>query len=341
MTLKSFSDEYIIQLLKTQYPKFSNIKNLCILPHNNIASINFQFSSNGQKYVFRHLIDSVNKNKTEKICEILFNCAKNNLKVSEPIKNIQNSFMIPKNKSYVTKFYDGELFDGNTLEIQDCAKNLALLHNELSHTKIPYNYYSNRKLYKHLTKFEIDNIKKLLFSKKFLDKNDKLLLKNLEFIKNIFDETNSKNQNIKQIDLPKQLIHFDLHPGNIVFKNHKLVCFLDFNLLRKDFRIIDIAFACFRFSSYGEKNIHKILSNMSLFLKSYDKINPLKPNELSHYFHFLSITLLSRLSRILHERYFFKDQTWSVDIKKYLDFLILLNRLKKSSDNLLLDKKTF
>jgi homoserine kinase type II len=42
-------------------------------------------------------------------------------------------------------------------------------------------------------------------------------------------------------DLPKQLVHFDLHPGNVHYQNDEVVGVFDFDWVRFDCRIADIA----------------------------------------------------------------------------------------------------
>ncbi len=53
---------------------------------------------------------------------------------------------------------------------------------------------------------------------------------------------------INQANLPKQIIHGDYGPYNILFKDNKIIAVLDFELARLDWRITDLVYALPRFA---------------------------------------------------------------------------------------------
>lgn len=71
----------------------------------------------------------------------------------------------------------------------------------------------------------------------------KYLLKNKTTISNFILKTRKEFVEAKYDSLPKQIVHFDWHPGNVHFKNNKVVGLFDFDWARWDSRITDLAAA--------------------------------------------------------------------------------------------------
>ena len=125
------------------------------------------------------------------------------------------------------------------------------------------------------------------------------LVKNISFIENQITKcsTTPKNNSFK-----KQLIHFDLHPNNVLFINKSVKLFLDFNSMRKGYLIEDVLFCGFRFGyqiSSNPKIIHNLLH---LFLKKYFNKKIIYTNKDLNYF--LSRFILYRICFILRNHFF-------------------------------------
>lgn len=79
--------------------------------------------------------------------------------------------------------------------------------------------------------------------------------------------------------LPKQLIHCDLHPGNVNFLNDKVVAIFDFDWARYDCRFSDLASALSQTNYYfgGKKDgifkKEKLQSALSNYRRAYGKSN--------------------------------------------------------------------
>ncbi len=79
--------------------------------------------------------------------------------------------------------------------------------------------------------------------------------------------------------LPTGLIHGDLFPDNVLFKDGKLIAFLDFEEFAIDTFLFDIAMAVNGFClTKGRPNAQKT----ALFLDAYEKERPLLPEEKEH-----------------------------------------------------------
>jgi len=327
--MKKNSIHVLTEYLKKNYPIIKKIKKIKQIEHNNIDSTNFFISSNTTKYVLRNFTDGSQPEKVEKICKILNFCAKKNLPVMQPIKNRKKLFVDPQKMMYLTKYYDGHLYDGTDNELKNLAKNLALLHKQLVQNSINYNYNTRNSFYKILDSSELQRIEKIINHKQAKDKLDKLVIKHLTFLKKSMLEVQKTSKIIRALNFKKQLIHNDLHRGNVIFNKANVYAIIDFNSMRKGYKIEEVAFASFRFGSYYTQNLSKIVQKMQIFLQNYLKYNDIQYDQITYFDYFLFHTILSRLSYIFRTRYFHNDYTWSIDLEKYLNFLILIHKLRK------------
>lgn len=104
-------------------------------------------------------------------------------------------------------------------------------------------------------------------------KGKKLVLKNYQDILKFIADAHKKFVQTKYNDLPKQLVHFDFHPGNVNYLKDKVAAIFDFDWARYDARFSDLASAigqsCYY---YGGKLGGKFKkANIKLALNSYQK----------------------------------------------------------------------
>lgn len=148
------------------------------------------------------------------------------------------------------------------------------------------------------------------FYKKFLSLKDFIL------------EAVAKTPPGKYDDLPKQIIHFDLHPHNLLTDGKELVAIIDFDSLRYFESMRGAAFALHRlvrqhvvFSK--PQDIKKAVSRAKeIFLSAYQKFNPLTEGELGSVAYFLRHEALSRLSYAMKDFYLNSNDSWKGDLDK-------------------------
>lgn len=168
---------------------------------------------------------------------------KKNIAINEVLKKtglpVMNILKTKDNKSYVT--YDGHHYmlteriegrhmtEGEILKdeelIKETGKVIANLHKGLKSVEDDFDFYKND-LMKEFDGWILESINKMedsYFSKSYYDE----LVKRLKYI---------------YPQLIKQPIHRDVHLGNMLFKDHKLVGYIDFDISRHDARIFDIAY---------------------------------------------------------------------------------------------------
>ena len=122
--------------------------------------------------------------------------------------------------------------------------------------------------------YYVKNGSKLLTGviKKIRNKTIKdLLEENLVFTIDFVKETASQLHAINYDKLPKQIVHFDLHPGNVNYVENRLSGIFDFDWVRFDNRLVDLACtlgqSCY---SYRGKNRALYDTNkIALGLKAY------------------------------------------------------------------------
>ena len=113
-------------------------------------------------------------------------------------------------------------------------------------------------------------------------------------IKNVDAQLDIVKQTLDPIynDLPKAVIHGDIHPGNVYFNNSKVSAVYDFDYLSTQARVRDISdgimfFAAKRNSPLIADDIYSLTSPFKLdidrsvnLLKCYHDVNPIKASEI-------------------------------------------------------------
>jgi homoserine kinase type II len=87
-------------------------------------------------------------------------------------------------------------------------------------------------------------------------------------------------------DWPEQIVHGDWHPGNMLFKEHRVVAVIDYDAARLQQRVIDLANGALQFSIIGgDENPaawpdYLDESRFKRFVRAYDDINVISTAEL-------------------------------------------------------------
>lgn len=278
---------------------------------------NLLISSKKKKFVLHIINEKMSTLQIEKICKILKFCYDNGANVQLPIKNAKGKFVNEKLPAYLTQYTVGKQSSGKNLELVNLAKSLSKLHTVFAKCKIVYPYKMNHSFYQILNRQEIKKIKNLINKKSQNDKFDKNVLKNLNSLITIIAKLHSYNLKLKSKS--KQLIHFDIHPENVLFKNNEVVVFLDFNSIRKGNIWEDVVFSGFRFSLLINKQ-QKISQSMKIFIQSYleNSTNNIKFLEMKN---ILLLRILKNISYILKKHYFFNEKIQIQELDKYFKFL--------------------
>jgi Ser/Thr protein kinase RdoA (MazF antagonist) len=314
--MKSMNNKIPI-LIRDFYSNLGTIQSIeCI--HSETNSEIHKISTKNDQYLLHHNMFD-NDKRIEKMCQVLNQISIFNPNVIKPIKNQFKNFS--QNKFYLTKFENGELFSGSQKEYFDLAKKLNILHKQLDNSNLKYNFRPDDKSYKLFTNKEFIIIKKQLLKIKHKDKIDVIIDKNIPFIENQITQCSiySKNNFFK-----KQLIHFDLHHGNVLFKNNSVSLFLDFNSMRMSYAIEDVLFAGFRFGCKINSD-PKILRKLLLsFIENYSLKYILNDEDFKF---FLTRCILNRICFILKNHFFKSSNYWIADLENQLNYLKLARKI--------------
>ncbi|MFA6177932.1 MAG: phosphotransferase [Candidatus Paceibacterota bacterium] len=100
-----------------------------------------------------------------------------------------------------------------------------------------------------------------------------VLIDNTDFVNNFIEETERRLLAVGYDKLKKQIVHFDLHPGNVNYVKDKITGIFDFDWVRYDHRITDLACtlgqSCYAYKGKGRALYNK--EKLHLGLESYQK----------------------------------------------------------------------
>jgi Ser/Thr protein kinase RdoA (MazF antagonist) len=322
------TNKKLIELVCNNYPNIKKTKKIFKLKQDGINSMNYLIIDGNSKYILKTIFDHPNPQKIEKTCRILNYCKIHNNDVTEPIKNKNGAYFTSEIKGYLTKYYEGTVFCGKKIEIKNLAINIASLHRTLSSCPISFRYKPNYFYYRVLKVGELNKIRKAFQNKKFRNKIDYFIIKNFPSLKIHLQNFEYFNKSIRKEKLSKQLIHYDLHPINVIFKNNKVSAIIDFDAMRKSYLIEEVAFASFRFAIFNNTEITRVVNHLKLFLKEYVRKNQLTPQELDCYFFFLRKNILEKISYIIKKYYFANNTLWISDLEKNFKFLKLIDKIE-------------
>jgi Ser/Thr protein kinase RdoA (MazF antagonist) len=318
----------IIELIRINYPHIKNPKKILKLKQDGINSINYLVINGNSKYILKTIFDHQNGQKVEATCSILNYCKIHKNKVPEPIKNSKGTYFTSGLRGYMSRYYDGTIFHGKKSEIKDLAIYVSSLHKTLSSCPIKFRYKPNFYYYKILKISELNTIKKIIQHKKFKNNIDRYVIKKFSKLKISIHDFERFNKLINKKKIRKQLVHYDLQPKNVIFKNNKVVAFIDFDAMRKNYLIEEVAFTSFRFAIFNNFNINRVASNLKLFMKEYLRKNQLTQQELDCFFFFLRKNIIEKISYIIKKYYFANNTSWVSDLEKNFKFLKLIDNLE-------------
>ena len=104
-----------------------------------------------------------------------------------------------------------------------------------------------------------------------------LLERNSTFVINFVNETARQLQTVNYDALRKQIVHFDLHPGNVNYVDDELSGIFDFDWVRFDNRLLDLACtvgqSCYYYRGKNRAlyDRNKIAAGLKAYRKSYGK----------------------------------------------------------------------
>ena len=228
-----------------------------------IENTNYLIKTSRDKYILTIFENRVKKKNLPFYLDLMFNSQKKKINCPEPISdkkgNLINNFKFKKFSIF--SFLKGKSKKKwLTIDCFNVGKTLALFHevNIMNKNKVNNDFSLDfwEKTFGKLKKKEIELIIPGAYP---------ILQKEIKFIKTNWPKL-----------LPRGIIHADLFPDNVFFKNNKLSGILDFYFSCHDFLMYDLAVTmnawCFEKGIFNRKFFYNLL-------KGYESVRALKKNE--------------------------------------------------------------
>ncbi|MGN6368512.1 MAG: phosphotransferase enzyme family protein [Phycisphaerae bacterium] len=106
------------------------------------------------------------------------------------------------------------------------------------------------------------------------------------YLRQIYSEATEKVEKLGLSQWPSQILHCDWHPGNMLFRNRKVVAVIDYDAARVQQRIIDVANGALQFSILGGSDDpatwpdYPDETRFKRFIRGYDEVDVISVTEL-------------------------------------------------------------
>ena len=287
--------------------KISKIKKIDAL---GISSNNYYFNYKNKNYVLKKYINR-DKKSLEKIANIMDWLKSKKLPIQKPIRTNKNKFTLQKNKKNwrLVEYIEGKTFSGSIKQFQDTSKIIGKLSKIL-------NKYPKKKLIEHKY-FSKQDFKIIIFMNKNNNKLDKYFGKTYSLLLNkhwkYFLNCWNKLKSFKSDFGPKQLIHNDLHPHNLIIRNEKLKGILDWEACLLMPSGISIAYAglkiCKQTLIYNRKISPHLIGDE--YKKIMIRFSCLDENVVNRFYELSQIEVLRRLCMIFKSAILNNDKRWN------------------------------
>lgn len=192
-----------------------------------------------------------------------------------------NSMLVLGDQVYeMQEYIEAEGYDGSVEQTAQAGHALGLYHKLLAKFESDYDaptgsYHNAKAIYHSVGK-----------TRNALHKPTHELLRSVEFLEKSYKACAKRSNHLGLKQWPRQIVHGDWHPGNMLFRDKLVVAVIDYDTARSQQRIIDLANGVLQFSILGGGDDpmqwpeYLDLKRGSAFLRAYDKINVISTDEL-------------------------------------------------------------
>lgn len=264
--------------------------------------------------------------------ELLVNLFNNGVRVSQIIKNKDGRLSAEADGNFYTlfNFIEASYFSPTEEALKSIAQNVAKIHNcfnkisdkyfeEIERISEGSSVYFN--IIKNYSVGDFENIEKIILKKNKRDSVDDLFLAKADIFKKTITEVKKYQEKIEQ--LPKQIIHSDLHPHNVLMQSNKVEAIIDFDGVRISQQARDVAFAIYRFGrQFFIRNQNPTKADAErirdIFLGAYESAKILSVEEKELMPFLIKDEFLKKLLFVLKGAYLNNNHTWSKDLPKFI-----------------------
>jgi homoserine kinase type II len=285
--------------------------------YDGIQNSNYIINTKNRKFILTIFEDSYVIDNIDFFLNLLSFCNNNKFNCPSPIIDKNNSYIyyINDKPSCIFNFLEGKSFTNNIFNIEIVGEELAKLH------LITNSFNKKIKM-----RFDINFFNKIIqdYNSYFLEKHSLLI--------QIFKKTLYEYKNLSKLNLPKAIIHGDLFPDNVFFKNtNEISGFLDFyfsdyNYLAADLAIVIISW-CFKTNKKNEYVLD--YNKINNLLKGYNGLRKIQVNEIDSLLVLCKIYcmrfIFTRLLAINND--YDKSKILTKDPNEYINKFIFFNNI--------------
>lgn len=297
----------ILFLKKKNCGKVNQVKKRSGLEKN---SSNYLITINKKKFILKKWNKSLSKKKIKNILDLTIWLKEKKIFFPD-IKIIDNNSLFLVDSFYWTIFShsEGSHFSGEIKEFKNLSNSIGKFFSLLS--KYPKKIDLGPKFYK---KKSLLILKKMKSNKRNWDsyfgkKTSSILKETWGSLEEMF----LQNMKIKKVPHLKQITHFDLHPHNVIMKNKRVNCFLDFEACGVMNPGFGLAFSCLKLCK--QTIIYNKISKKTLLYKKFIKLVSQHYPEIKkiqkYFFYFATSEVLRRILIIFEQNLEFKLKTWN------------------------------
>ena len=184
------------------------------------------------------------------------------------------------------EYIRGTGYDNSLEATGDSARILALYHKLLRDYTPEYepptgSYHNSRQI-----NTSLDQIPDVVGKTSVASGETAVVGSTLEVLRSAYVEAADHVNKLGLADWPLQIVHCDWHPGNMLFRNQKVVAVIDYDSARLQQRIIDLANGVLQFSIIGGGDDpstwpdHVDETRFNRFIRGYDSVDMISVAEL-------------------------------------------------------------
>ncbi len=172
-----------------------------------------------------------------------------------PTRQHSNTLVELNNHVYeIFRFVEGSRYDGSAQQTIDAGRQLGRFHRCLSDFEHPWQpsstgFHDSNSVRKHL-KSTPQALLKTCDRKR---KPDRKVLQVIEILMTLYNDSSIHVNELGFDSWPRQVVHGDWHPGNMLFSDNSVVAVLDFDSLRIAPVATDLANGMLQFSIVGDR----------------------------------------------------------------------------------------
>ena len=295
-----------------------------------VNSNNFKITlGNGKKFLLRKHIANKDKNIVDRTFNIVEYLKSKNVKTPKIIKNIKGETIIGEDEIYTLfEFLEANHYRGTLAELKSAGLEIGRLDQALA--DLPDNFDFKKELslpekVEEMRSYSLDIWQQIFnkareksslypqdpFHKEFLEKEEFI-------IQTVKENTRRSGSDVFGV------VHFDLHPHNLLADGKEIVSIIDFDSLRFLEKMRALSFAIHRM--VRQYIIYNNLSDYSkfakeaknIFLESYKKVCDIEESKLEDISYFVKDEALCRLTFAMKDEYFNDNSAWRQDLHKQL-----------------------